>query len=169
MEQFHGQYIVIGIQAITCEGSELQHVHSTVMEVGAGSTQFDVDGMLNNLSSSSQGELADLLRSKYSPWTAADVNSESRRLNQLLQFFAQFSRLASVASPAPRLGVTPIAASHVIALGSDAQASNMCITTWPSGRAVPRVHSCIEDEQPESAWKQRRSSASVGSSGSDLT
>ena len=37
VEQFHGQYIVIGIQAVTREGSELQHVHSIVVKVGAGS------------------------------------------------------------------------------------------------------------------------------------
>jgi hypothetical protein len=61
MEQFHGQYIVIGIQAVTPEGSELQHVHSIVVKVGGGCAQFEVDGMLNNLSSSGQGELAELL------------------------------------------------------------------------------------------------------------
>jgi hypothetical protein len=84
MEQFHGQYIVIGTQAVNPEGSKLQHVHSIVVKVGGGCVQFDVDGMLNNLSSSGQGELAELLRSKYSPWTATDVDSESRRLNQIL-------------------------------------------------------------------------------------
>jgi hypothetical protein len=53
--------------------------------------QFDVDGMLNNLSSSGQGELAELLQSKYSPWTATDVDSESRRLNQILQALIWYS------------------------------------------------------------------------------
>ena len=61
IEQFHGQYIVIGIQVIICEGSKLQHVHSIFVKVGVGSAQFNVDKMLNNLSSSSQGELAELL------------------------------------------------------------------------------------------------------------
>jgi hypothetical protein len=51
MEQFHGQYIVIGIQAVTPKGSELEHIHSIVVKVGSGCVQFDVDGMLNNLSS----------------------------------------------------------------------------------------------------------------------
>ena len=36
LEQFYGQYIVIGIQAVTHEGSKLQHVHSIVMKVGGG-------------------------------------------------------------------------------------------------------------------------------------
>jgi hypothetical protein len=49
LEQFHGQYIVIGIQAVTPEGSELQHVHSIVVKVGDRCAQFDVDGMLNSL------------------------------------------------------------------------------------------------------------------------
>ena len=67
LEQFHGQYIVIGIQAIILKSSKLQHVHSIVVKVGGGCMQFDVDGMLNNLSSSGQGKLVELLRSKYSP------------------------------------------------------------------------------------------------------
>jgi hypothetical protein len=50
IEQFHGQYIVIGIQAVNAEGVELEHVHSIVVKVGDVSTQFDVDGMLENLS-----------------------------------------------------------------------------------------------------------------------
>ena len=36
MEQFHGQYIVIGIQVVSPEGSELEHVHSIVVKVGGG-------------------------------------------------------------------------------------------------------------------------------------
>ena len=84
MEHFHGQYIVIGIQAVTHEGSKIQHIHSIVVKVGGGYTQFDVDEMINNLSSSGQGELAELLQSKYSPWTTTDVDSKSKRLNQIL-------------------------------------------------------------------------------------
>jgi hypothetical protein len=49
LEQFHGQYIVIGIQAVTPEGSELQHVHSIVVKVGGGCARFDVNRMLNSL------------------------------------------------------------------------------------------------------------------------
>jgi hypothetical protein len=59
--QFHGQYIVIEFQAVNPEGLELEHVHSIVVKVGSGCAQFDVDGMLNNLSSTSQGKLAELL------------------------------------------------------------------------------------------------------------
>jgi hypothetical protein len=81
VEQFHGLYIVIGIQAVTADGSEIEHVHSIVVKVGGGCMQFDVDVMVNSLSSRGQGELAELLRSKYSLWTATDVDSESRRLN----------------------------------------------------------------------------------------
>jgi hypothetical protein len=73
MEQFHGQYIVISIQAITIDGSK----------VGGGSTQFDVDAMVNSLSSTDQGQLAELFRSKYSPWMATDVDLENRRLNHI--------------------------------------------------------------------------------------
>jgi hypothetical protein len=50
IEQFHGQYIVIGIQAVNAKGIELEHVHSIVIKVGDGSAQFDVDGMIENLS-----------------------------------------------------------------------------------------------------------------------
>jgi hypothetical protein len=153
MEQFHGQYIVIGIQAITPEGSELQHVHSIVVKVGGGCAQFDVDGLLNNLSSSGQGELAELLRSKYSPWMATDVDPESRRLNQILQALTRYSRPARSASTAPRPRATPIDASHVTASGSGAQASNSRSTARPTSRATPRVRSRIQDEQPESSRK----------------
>ena len=82
---------MIGIQAVTPEGSELQHVHSILVKVGGRCVQFDVDGMINNLSSSGQGELAELLRSKYSPWTATDIDFESRRLNQILQLLTRYS------------------------------------------------------------------------------
>jgi hypothetical protein len=67
IEQFHGQYIVMGIQAVNAEGIELEHVHSIVVKVGDGSAQFDVEGMLTNLSNTAQEELTDLLRSIYSP------------------------------------------------------------------------------------------------------
>jgi hypothetical protein len=67
VEQFHGQYIMIRIQIITADGSEIEHVHSIVVKVGGKCAQFDVDAMVNNLSSTCQGELAELLRSKYSP------------------------------------------------------------------------------------------------------
>jgi hypothetical protein len=50
IEQFHGQFIVIGIQAVNAKGIELEHVHSIVIKVGDGSAQFDVDGMIENLS-----------------------------------------------------------------------------------------------------------------------
>jgi hypothetical protein len=63
IEQFHARYIVIGIQAVNAEGAELDHVHSIVVKVGDGSAQFDVEGMLTNLSNTSQEDLADLLRS----------------------------------------------------------------------------------------------------------
>jgi hypothetical protein len=160
---------VIGIQAVTPEGSELQHVHSIVVKVGGGCAQFDVDGMLNSLRASGQGELEELLRSKYSPWTATDVDSESRRLNQILQALTRYSRPARSASAAARPGVTPIDASHVTASGSGAQASNSRNTAWPIGRATPRVRSRIQEELPKSSRKRRRSSADAGSSNSGLT
>jgi hypothetical protein len=51
VEQFHGEYIVIGIQVVNTAGSELAHVHSIVVKLGEGSARFDVEGMLENLSS----------------------------------------------------------------------------------------------------------------------
>jgi hypothetical protein len=33
VEQFHGQYIVIRIQAVNAEGVELEHVHSIIVKV----------------------------------------------------------------------------------------------------------------------------------------
>ena len=41
---------MIGIQAVNIEGVELEHVHSIVVTVGDGSAQFDIEGMLTNLS-----------------------------------------------------------------------------------------------------------------------
>jgi hypothetical protein len=77
IEQFHSMYIVIEIQAVNAEGAELDHVHSIVVKVGDGSAQFDVEGLLTNLSNTAQEELADLLWSMYSPWTATDAESEN--------------------------------------------------------------------------------------------
>jgi hypothetical protein len=51
VEQFHNKYIVIGIQAVDLVGNEIPHVHSIVVKLGEGSAHFDVDGMLENLSS----------------------------------------------------------------------------------------------------------------------
>ena len=76
---------MIGIQAVNVEGLELEHVHSIIVKVGDKSAQFDVEGMLTNLSNIVQEELAILLRSRYSPWTAMDAESENRWLNQILQ------------------------------------------------------------------------------------
>jgi hypothetical protein len=52
---------------VNADGSELEHVHSIVVKVGEGRAQFDVDGMLENLSNTAQEKLEDLFRSKYSP------------------------------------------------------------------------------------------------------
>ena len=35
IEQLHGQYVLIGIQAVAPDGSEPHHVHSIVVKVGA--------------------------------------------------------------------------------------------------------------------------------------
>jgi hypothetical protein len=51
VEQFHNEYIVIGIQAVDLAGNEILHVHSIVVKSGEGSTHFNVEGMLENLSS----------------------------------------------------------------------------------------------------------------------
>jgi hypothetical protein len=50
-EQFHGEYIVIGIQVVSPNGSKLEHVYSIVVKVEDKRAQFDVDGMLENLNS----------------------------------------------------------------------------------------------------------------------
>jgi hypothetical protein len=51
VEQFHNKYIVIGIQAVDLAGNEIPHVHSIVVKSRKGSAHFDVEGMLENLSS----------------------------------------------------------------------------------------------------------------------
>ena len=50
-----------GIQVVNAEGVELEHVYSIVVKVEDGSTQFNVEGMLTNLSNTAQEELANLL------------------------------------------------------------------------------------------------------------
>jgi hypothetical protein len=75
IEQFHRQYIVIGIQAVNAEGVELEH--SIIVKVGDKRAQFDVDGMLENLSNTTQEELVVLFRSKYSPSMAMNIESEN--------------------------------------------------------------------------------------------
>ena len=81
---------MIKIQAINVEGIKLEHVHSIVVKVGDESAQFDMEGMLMNLSNTAQEELAVLLRSRYSPWTATDAKSENRQLNQILQLLTHY-------------------------------------------------------------------------------
>ena len=41
---------MIRIQAVNVESVELEHVHSIVIKVGDESFQFDMEGMLTNLS-----------------------------------------------------------------------------------------------------------------------
>lgn len=53
-------------------GFEMEHVHSIVVKVGDEKAQFDVDGMLENLNSIAQVDLAKLFQSKYLPWTATN-------------------------------------------------------------------------------------------------
>jgi hypothetical protein len=170
VEQFHNEYIVIGIQAVDTAGGEIAHVHSIVVKSGEGSAHFDVDGMLENLSSTGQQELADILHPKYSPWTAMDVESENRRLNQILQILTSYLvRLASTPTAAPRGGVPLLGVSAVTTSRSGAQASNSRSTAHRSGRATPRVRSRVTTEETEPARKRRRSSTGAGSSGSGLT
>jgi hypothetical protein len=103
IEQFHGQYILIGIQAMNAEGVELEHVHSIVVKVRDRKAQFDVDGMLDNLSNTAQEELTVLFWSKYSPWTATNVESENRRPHQILltltRYLARSTRSTTTANP----------------------------------------------------------------------
>jgi hypothetical protein len=170
IEQFHARYIVIGIQVVNAEGVELEHVYSIVVKVGDGSTQFDVEGMLTNLSNIAQEELADLLRSMYSPWTATDAELENRRLNQILQsllrYLARSTRRTPMATPTV---IPPVAASGVTASGSGAHASNSRSTARPPGHASPRVRNRVEGEQPESSRKRWRASTGAGSSRSGMT
>jgi hypothetical protein len=140
IEQFHARYIVIGIQAVNAEGVELEHVHSIVVKVGDGSAQFDVEGMLTNLSNTTQEELADLLRSMYSPWTATDVESENRRLNRILQLLSCYLARSTRSTPIEMPNaIPPVASSGITASGSGAQESNSRSTARPPGRATPRV------------------------------
>ena len=46
---------------------------------------FNIDGMLENLSSTSQQELVDILRLRYTLWIAMDMESKNCRLNQIFQ------------------------------------------------------------------------------------
>jgi hypothetical protein len=46
---------------VSLDGSELEHVYSILVNVGDGRTQFDVDRMLENLSSTGEVELVELL------------------------------------------------------------------------------------------------------------
>jgi hypothetical protein len=170
IEQFHGRYIVIRIQAVNAEGDELGHVHSIVIKVGDGSAQFDVDRMLENLSNTSQEELVVLFWPKYSLWTATNAESENRRLNQILgsltRYLARSTRGTTIATPT---AILPVAASGVTTSGSGVQGSNNRSTACPPGCASPRVWSRVGGEAPESARKRRRSSIGAGSSGSGMT
>jgi hypothetical protein len=108
IEQFHGEYIVIEIQAVNTAGNELAHVYSIIVKLGEGSAHFNVEEMLENLSSTGQQELADLFRLKYSPWIATDVESENRRLNQILQLLTCYlARVVLTPTTAPRAFRSP--------------------------------------------------------------
>ena len=90
IEQFHVRYIVIGIQVVNVEGIEMEHVESIIVKVGDRSAQFNVEGILTNLSNRAQEELVVLLRSMYWPWTTMDTKSENWWLNQILQLLMSY-------------------------------------------------------------------------------
>jgi hypothetical protein len=126
--------------------------------------------MLENLSSTSQQELADILRPRYSLWIAMDVESENRRLNQILQTLTQYLvRPAPIPTVVPRGGVPPLGILAATAFGSGAQASNSRSTARPVGCPTPRVWSRVTIKETKPARKQRRSSIGTGSSGSGFT
>jgi hypothetical protein len=75
---------------VSVEGSELEHVHSFVVKVGDERAQFDVDEMLENLSSIVQVELVDLLQTKYIPWMTSDVKLENLYLNQIMIMLTRY-------------------------------------------------------------------------------
>ena len=99
----------------------MEHVYSIVVKVGDGSAQFDVDGMLMNLSDTAQEELVVLFWSKYSPWTSANVKSKNRRLNQILvtitRNLAQSTQNTTIALPT---AILPLATLGVMVSGSRA-------------------------------------------------
>ena len=86
IEQFHVKYIVIGIQVVNAKGIELEHIHSIIVKVGDRSTQFDIEGMLTNLSNTAQEELVVLLQSRYSLWTTTDVRELAAKPNSAIAY-----------------------------------------------------------------------------------
>jgi hypothetical protein len=80
-EQFHDMYLVMGMQAVDQEGTDIDYLHSIVFKVGDNWAQFHVETLLENLTASSQVELEKLFYSKYSPWKAYDVDTENQCLN----------------------------------------------------------------------------------------
>ena len=144
IEQFHGQYIVIGIQPVNAEGSELEHVHSIIVKVGDRRAQFDVDKMLDNLSNTTLEELADLFRSKYSSWMATKVKLANRRLDQILLIVTHYlARLTPSTTITTPLAIPLVGTSIVMASGSGVQASNSRSTTCPPDSASLRVRSHV--------------------------
>ena len=131
-------------------GSELAHVHSILVKSREGSARFDVEGMLENLSSSGQQDLAELFYSKYSPWTATNVESENRRLNQILELFTRYLvRPAPTPTIAPCNGVLPLDTSIASTSGSGAQASNSRSTVRPT--SCTSLRSQVTTEEPKLA------------------
>jgi hypothetical protein len=60
VEQFYGQYLVIGLQSLNAEGVETDYIHSIVVKVGDSRAQFNEEGMYENLKSIGQLELEKL-------------------------------------------------------------------------------------------------------------
>ena len=71
---------------MSLDGFELEHVHFIVVNVGDEQTQFNMDKMLKNLSSTNEVELVELLWTKYSLWATIDIEQENLNwwLNQIL-------------------------------------------------------------------------------------
>jgi hypothetical protein len=83
-----------------------------------------------------------------------DVESENRRLNQILQMLTRYLvRSATTPTIAPCGGILPLDVLATTASGSGAQASNSRSTACPASRATPKVRSRVTTEEIEPARK----------------
>ena len=101
LENFHQEYVVITLQAVSSSGEDTDHLHLIVVKIGEIGAAFDIDGLLQKLDGTSMEVLQPKLQAKYAPWTYTSPESAYRKIKSIYRNLSQYAAQSNP-SVAPR-------------------------------------------------------------------
>ena len=90
-ENFYQEYVVLTLQAVNRDGTDMKHIHSIVVKIGQGVAAFDINGLLDTLIGTSMEELHLELESKHVPWTYTSAESAFRKINLIYRTMSRYA------------------------------------------------------------------------------